>query len=194
MKTCRKCGETKAPEMFNFSGYKDKLRSWCKECYSVYNAEYRIKNAIKLKEYFHQLSSTEEYKLKNRAKTKQWKADNRDKVNAGNARYRAKNKDSINERHKERNKKIFAENPNYYIDRNKSFDEKYPNYQKEYKKKYDSWHRQNISDQYIRFIFNKLIPKGGKLTDIPQELIEAKRLQILINRRIKNENSNNTTK
>jgi len=193
MKPCKKCGETKAFDMFSFSGYKDKLRSWCKECYSVYGYEYRKKNADKLKEYYRQLCSTEEYKLKNRVKVKQWKAANPDKVNAGHAKYREKNKDAINLRHRERSSRLFAENPNYYKERNKKQEQSNPNYYSEYKKKYDSWHKQNISDQYIRFIFNKLIPKGAKLTNIPQALIEAKRLQILIKRRVENEKCNNTT-
>ena len=46
---------------------------------------------------------------------------------------------------------------------------------------------ERLSDAYVKQLMRVKI-------DVPQELIEAKRLQILINRRIKNENHNNTTK
>ena len=50
----------------------------------------------------------------------------------------------------------------------------------------------NLDDKYIKHLFTKggaTIPKS----EIPQALIEAKRLQILIKRRVKDEDSNRTT-
>jgi hypothetical protein len=51
-----------------------------------------------------------------------------------------------------------------------------------------------LSDRYIKQLFNTGKAGSVRIHNIPQELIEVKRLQILINRRIKDEKCNATTK
>lgn len=51
-----------------------------------------------------------------------------------------------------------------------------------------------LSDRYIKQLFNKSKKENIRISNIPQELIEAKRLQVLIKRRVKDEKCNAITK
>jgi hypothetical protein len=194
VKTCKKCGETK--ELTEFSKgklYADRLRPWCKGCYSTYNAEYRVKNIDRLKEYSKSYYSAEEVKIRNRASVKLWKKNNPEIVKKAAERYRDKNREEINARHREREKRLSEADPNYYYNKNLKAKQKNPEWFKQYVKTYHAKHRQELTGQYVMQLFNKRVPKERKLYDVPQALIEAKRLQLKI-RRMANENSNNTTK
>jgi hypothetical protein len=127
-------------------------------------------------------------------RSKEWKKANPEKVKINNARYRAKYKEELNARHRERDKRISAENPDYFKNRSAEFRKQNPKWCEEYFHNYRARHKEEASDLYIKRLFNKRLPKERRLYDLPTALIEAKRLQIFINRRIKNENSNTTKK
>jgi hypothetical protein len=195
MKTCSKCGGTKAHSDFSTgSKYKDGFRPWCKGCYSTYNAEYRAKNIDRLKEYSKSYYSAEEVKIRNRASVKLWKKNNPEIVKKAAERYRVKHREEINARHREREKRLSDTDPNYYYNKNIKAKQKNPEWFKQYVKTYHAKHRQELTGQYVMQLFNKRVPKERKIYDVPQALIEAKRIQLLIKRRVKNENDNNITK
>jgi hypothetical protein len=89
VKTCSKCGETKALGFFcKNKECNDGFRPRCKECMNSYGREFRKKNPDKCREYYR----------KNREK-------NREKIRVTSKKYYEKNKDKINEYGKERREK-----------------------------------------------------------------------------------------
>jgi hypothetical protein len=51
----------------------------------------------------------------------------------------------------------------------------------------------NLQDRYVKLLIRGKKKGALSIDNIPDVLVEAKRLEILIKRRVKNENSNNTT-
>ena len=120
---------------------------------------------------------------KNRSKCKDcwkeynagWRAENKDNVRKQIAKYYLENKDKI----KEINVKWRAENKDK-LRKNAA------KWKAENKTKYYEYHakyRENLADGYVagRIIQGTIL----KAKDIPIELIEAKRMQIMIHRKIK---------
>ena len=111
-------------------------------------------------------------------KWKEWYQENKEKINERNKKYYWENK----EKEKERKKKYYEANKEKLLEQRKKHRkeniEKYREYQKEGIK--------DLSDNYVK----GLLTDRTNLTykDIPQELIEAKRELIKINRFIKREN------
>jgi hypothetical protein len=197
MKTCCKCKESKELTEFNkHKGNKDGLQYTCNPCRKAIAAEYYIK--------------TIEAQA---ARGKRYREANIEKVRATRKRYYQENKEKIlarqkNEHTKEYNKKYYLEhsekskaraslwrkeNPEYAKAISRAWREAHPEQKKLSAREYAKKQRAKLSDSYIKAIFNHSIGGSIVVNNIPKELIEAKRLQILINRRIKDENSNTTT-
>lgn len=192
-KVCKKCG-VKQPTA-NFSKgkyYADGLRPWCKACSSEYMKNYQVENRERLNAYHKQISNTEEYKARAVERANKWKKENPDKVKAAAAKYRDKYREELKVRRKERVQNILITNPDYYKDRNKVFREKDIERYRMYGRRSRKKGRLLITDGYVKSLFNKNTAKGGRIKDIPKELIEVKRLEVLIKRRVKDEERNNT--
>jgi len=207
MKTCKNCGEEKPIEEFvKHKNTKDGHLNKCKLCHNLLvkkqyyanheytkqkNKEYREKNKEKLN------LCKRRYKEKNREKLrlaeKEWRKNNPEKSRERSKRY--------HEAHPNYKKEYYAKNKTKLIKKviewQKENKERYIKRVKEWKmKNYNAWlqnererHKtkvENLTDDYVV----KLLKGEGKLLmkDIPKELIEAKRLQILIKREIKNLN------
>lgn len=207
MKICKNCKEKKSIEEFVKSkNTKDGRLNKCKLCHNLLvkkqyydnheytkqkNKEYREKNKEKLN------LCNRRYKEKNREKLrlaeKEWRKNNPELSRERSRRYR--------EAHPNYKKEYYAENKSKLIKKvikwQKENKERYIKRVKEWKmKNYNAWlqnererHKtkvENLTDDYVV----KLLKGKGKLLmkDIPKELIEAKRLQILIKRQIKNLN------
>jgi hypothetical protein len=191
MKTCKKCGVEQLETNFSKGKlYADRLRPWCKVCCKEYMKSYYEAN----KKTLNKRPRSDQEKRSAVQRSKEWKKANPEKVKINNARYRAKYKEELNARHRERDKRISAENPDYFKNRSAEFRKQNPKWCEEYFHNYRARHKEEASDLYIKRLFNKRLPKERRLYDLPTALIEAKRLQIFINRRIKNENSNTTKK
>ena len=90
MKTCTRCQQEKNLEEFPFSKQKGKYHSYCRLCYNEYNREYRKNNPPD--------------KAKERAKQKEWRDKNPDKVKEKWAKWREKNPDYYKGKNKKRRK------------------------------------------------------------------------------------------
>ncbi len=78
------------------------------------------------------------------------------------------------------------------IEKTKEWAKRNKAYLSEQNKHYGRYAVDNLVDRYIKYLIKG---KGWlEISAIPEALIEVKRLQILINRRIKDENSNTITK
>jgi len=111
------------------------------------------------------------------SKHKIYRENNKEKITAQSKIYCEKNKESIRAKHKiyrENNKEKMTSKHKIYYENNK---EKITSKRKIY--------RENLSDSYVKEL---LTGKSGlSCKDIQQELIEIKRVQILIKRHIKNQ-------
>jgi hypothetical protein len=191
MKTCGGCKETRALTEFNkHKGNKDGLQDRCNACRKATAAEYYIR--------------TKEIQAE---RNKCYRMANPDKVRATSKRYYQENKEMIlakhkNEHTKEYNKKYYLEhsekskaravvwrkeNPEAAKAISKSWRKAHPEQCKSSAREYAKKLRSNLGDGYIKHIFNNGKTGNFRLQNIPQELIEVKRLQILINRRIRDE-------
>ena len=118
------------------------------------------------------------YRLNNleavNARIAKWREENKEHVLARDKAYRERNKEKINARMKKWSKE------------NKE-------YKNQKRKEYENEQSKNLTDYHIvHKVLNS--KKYGfqhrrKVDEIPKELIEAKRLQLLIKRGLKNENS-----
>ena len=204
MKTCKTCGEEKPIEEFVKSkNTKDGRLNKCKLCDNLVRKEQYYAN------HEYRKQKDKEYREKNKEKVKLWshkyKEKNREKIRIADREWRKNNPKLSRERsrrwrklhgkeHYQENKQMFIANAVRWQKENK---ERYIKRVKEWKmKNYNAWlqnererHKtkvENLTDDYVV----KLLKGKGKLLmkDIPKELIEAKRLQILIQREIKNLN------
>ena len=161
-KTCTGCKETK--ELVNF--YKNNLGKFgyscrCKECQKIYrnlNVDkfkesaklYRELNKHKWKEYH------EKNKEKNLKRLHEYQIINKEKIKAREKVYRKNNKDTIKKRLKDYNsvnkEKLRISRSIYFIE-----------------------NKNNLTDVYIRGLIQS---KNKNLKNIPQEIIELKRIQI----------------
>jgi hypothetical protein len=206
-KQCKQCREIKPlEELVKHTAMKDGRLNKCKLCYAIYKKkEYYENHELKLQK-------AREYRDNNKEIIKKgsqrYKAKNREKIAAWEREWRKNNP----KKSRERSQRYHDSHPNYkkeYYAKNRSMlIKKTIEWQKENKEKhlkrikawkmknYDTWlqyerkrHKtkvENLTDGYVA----KLLKGNGKLLmkDVPTELIEAKRLQILIQREIKNLN------
>jgi len=166
-KICKKCFTAKPLDEYHKSSrYKSGYLARCKECVNLKSNKWR-KNHVKL--------HPEKYKC---TETKlEWQRKDR----AANP-----------EKYKAYTKKYY----NLYADKLKETYKQWAALNKEALRKSNKQYRKlrvgELHDGYIKFLLNN--KNKTNLVDIPQALIEVKRLQILIKRRVKNENSNSITK
>ena len=173
-KKCSKCGEVKLLECFS----RDKTRKdgysvECKKCNTEYGAKYRAKNREKLN------AKAAEYHAKNRekinARAAKYYVENAEKRESITAKYRAKNREKINARAAE----YRAKNP----EKRKSINAKYYVENAEKIKARTDKYTEQLTDTYIK---NQIKQQTGvPYEHITQELIETKRLHILIQRKLK---------
>lgn len=207
MKTCKNCGEEKPIEEFvKNKNTKDGRLNRCYICDRL----------IRKKQYYtnheYRKQKEKEYREKNKEKVKLWshkyKEKNREKIRLAEREWRKNNP----EKSRERSKRYHEAHPNYkkeYYAKNKTkLIKKVVEWQKEnkerYKKRLEEWKmrdyskylemerlrgkkaRNKLTDAYVVHLLRD--NKKLLMEDVPKELIEAKRLQILIKREIKNLN------
>lgn len=92
-KTCNKCGEVKAVAEFgkDASG-SDGLRSQCRSCRNIANADYRKANPEKIK------AKAAKYRAENPAYMKGWFAANPEKQKANNDKWRYANPEKVKDK------------------------------------------------------------------------------------------------
>jgi hypothetical protein len=180
-KTCKTCNEEKPLDLFS----KEKRNSdghagQCRKCLSIYVKNYYLNNKENIKK-----------------KSSTYYAKNKEKINESNNLRYQKNKT----RYTEIQKKWIENNPEkvkgYRKTSNINRLGKYKDIQKlwvinnleavkEYRKTLKKFNSENLTDSYVRGILQKRTQISGG--DLPQELVEVKRVQILINREIRNKN------
>ena len=172
MKTCKKCKVDKPITEF----YEGKGRV-CKACYRLSRVKYYMANKEKIlaknKEpefrkkarelHAYKMLNDPEYKARYSAKRKRFRDKNKDELRAYNLAYIKKN--TAIRKEKKRTKRLTPE---------------YKAQEREYVIK----QRDNFTDVYVR---QQLVKRSTlKVADIPQSLVEVKRLQLKI-RRLANE-------
>jgi hypothetical protein len=208
VKTCKKCGETKALELFNKSTRTlDGHLGSCKSCLTAYKKQWKQDNPNKNIEYYDNylaregksrrvLKTDEEKRIKyNETQTKWRKADRKkhpEKYKSSPRKIEWQKIDRLMHPEKYRGyvKNCYERNRQKYIARTKAWYEDNKEYVAKKQKVYNRNRVDKLQDPYVK----SLIKGKGELSidDIPKALIEVKRLEILIKRRVKNENSNNT--
>ena len=124
------------------------------------------------------------------AATKAWIEANKERVKKCKAEYQKNNKALITERHKKWKARLKETNPEKYKAMRKADYVKYKEY---YDKQNNIASKQRVQDMPDAYIRQIILWDMDKTIQIPQSMIEAKRLEILIKRRIKNEECNTTT-
>lgn len=186
-KQCNKCKAIKDASRFRVRLNKNKylmLNSICMEC-----------ELINAKEYYERNKSDEEFKRKNRERAKAYKDKNCDEVRARRQKpeYLKKHSSWEKKRYGKKREEIAAkmkikrQTPDYknkmraYREKNK---DKIYSQEVVTKKRYAEKHRDNVTDEYV---IRQLVGQGYATRESLQsypEIIEAKRLQILIKRQI----------
>lgn len=124
------------------------------------------------------------------AATKAWMDSNKERVKKVKAEYQQKNKEIIAQRHKKWLMTLRETNPEKYKAMKKAGYEKYKEWHDTYNREASRKRVKQLPDAYIKYV---ILWNSDKTIEIPQGMIEAKRLQILINRRVKNEERNSIT-
>ena len=204
MKTCKTCGEEKPIEEFVKSkNTKDGRLNKCKLCDNLIRKEQYYAN------HEYRKQKDKEYREKNKEKVKLWshkyKEKNREKIRIADREWRKNNPELSRERSK-RWRKLHGKE--HYQKNKQMFVDNVVRWQKENKERYNKrtreWRIKNYAkciekERLLRkktrlkltdgYVVRLLRGKGKLLVkDAPKELIEAKRLQILIQREIKNLN------
>ena len=224
MKTCKKCGISKPLEAYPKSTRtNDGHLGSCQVCRNAYavawrardpekhratRAEWRTKNPNKNIEYYDNYLSREgkarripktpeEIRLRQNEYNKKWEKQDRKK-------HPEKYKTTPRQLEWQRIDRLM--HPEKYRMYSKTYYDRDP---KKHRAKSAAWYKANkelVAEKNIvynrnrvdklkdHYVISLIKGKGGKLTDIPKALIEVKRLEILIKRRVKNENSNDTKK
>lgn len=201
-KRCLKCGTIKAVSLFSKDrSRKDGYHPYCKKCKAINDKTYREYNKGKVK------TKRIEYYKKNRGKIlvyqKKYAEKNKDKIAIYKLKYREENIEKIKKSQRERyfNYKntdyagLCERRKKYRLNRKVNNPEKLRN---EERNKYLNWRKGNplkykihkkrnaqaaickLADRYIK----KLLKRDGVI-DPPAWLINVKRQQILLNRRLK---------
>jgi hypothetical protein len=161
-----------------------------------YQRRYYAERKEKYKEYRQQYYQDNKEKLN--AYVKKWQEENKEQFIAKRKAYQVKNREKINAQQKANIAKLFAENPEKYraMRRAKKVAQKTkdPQAWNEKARKYNHPAQKRmvaeLKDAYIRQRLtreNDDGPRKVSAKDIPQSLVEAKRLQLMILRSLKNE-------
>jgi hypothetical protein len=194
VKTCNKCGETKAlTEYAKDSKLKDGHTGSCKKCQNAYQREWYKNNLEKRlasrKKHYEKYKEVINAKTRVKRTTDEFRAKRRatrdlEKNKISCRKYYANNYESkIKPRHAE-----YSARPEV-IERAKEL------HRKDYLTKGIERNKRKIAEVTPKYV-KELLRQSGNLkgVPIPEALIAVKRLQILIKRRVKNEISNNITK
>jgi hypothetical protein len=158
--------------------------------------KYYVENKEKYKEYRKQYYQNNKEKMK--ALTKKWMAENKERHYATHKAYRDANREKINAQQKAKTEQLFAENPEKIRQarratkaRMKAQDPRAWN-DKMKKYNYPAQRRmvEELKDAYVRQRLTRANDDGPRTIsakDIPQSLVEAKRLQLMILRSLRNE-------
>lgn len=175
-RACKKCGEEKPlEEFYKGSKYRDGMMTTCKVCYRKYQRQYRDKPEIKAqnaayhKEWLkrnpgYHVQRYAEDAEKQREYSRSWKAANKEKVKAARRKHYIKNRDAIIQKQKEYNN----------------------NYKPKCRAKINASRKRsvaNLCDFYVRGIISR--DTGVSADQIPIEVVEHKRLQIQLKRKLK---------
>ncbi len=94
-KTCGRCRESKTLDNFGKNG--SRLRSFCKDCISIRNKEYKMNYGDDFKEYLKEYQK--EYKIRNRNRLKlydkKWRDDNKNKINLHKRKWERENREKM---------------------------------------------------------------------------------------------------
>ena len=171
MKKCGKCKKDKDKSFYSKnSNKKDKLHTWCKECCAEYISNYRTIHKDKI------ILDQKKYRLNNKEKAaayiKEYRLANKEKIAAKVKQYRLANL-----------KRIYEINKKYHISN--------PEKRKQYTLNYRGLslergrnERLTLSDKYVRELLCGK-QKGLVSKMWPISLVQAKREQILIKRKLK---------
>jgi hypothetical protein len=158
-KKCAKCGEVKPLDLFsNNKTKKDGKQSQCKKCSRELNRKWYLENAEKAKE-----------------AVRKWRLENREKERERARKWSLENP----EKARERFRKWYLENAEKARERAREWNLENPDKVREHERKW----RDSLSDGYV----TKLIKRSALPPEIIEEnpeLIELKRLQIQLNRKI----------
>jgi len=163
VKKCTKCGLLKDLTGFykNAKG-KGGLQAHCKNCAKVASKEYRLTNLEMCR------AKKKLYCAKNRdmilAEKKRYYENNRDRLIRKAREYELNNRDKVNAAHRNWNNKNIE-------------------LRKLINKRYNTKSKGQLTDSYVKRILTKR--SDLKFKDIPNELVEIKRTQLLIKRHIK---------
>jgi hypothetical protein len=159
--------------------YQRKYREAHKEKYKEYSKKYYAENKEKMNAY-----------------VRKWQEENKEKFRATQKAYQDANREKINAQQKINAAKLFAENPEKYrvLRRARKAAEKAKD-PKAYNEKMRIWNKpsqqkmvEQLTDSYVRARLSRSNDDGPKRIsskDIPQGLVEAKRLQLMILRSLK---------
>ena len=166
-RVCKKCGEEKLLEEFiKVKSCKYGHGHTCKVCANTRFRKHKSKNEQHYKDYFIK------YYL-----------NNRDYINKQQREYQNNNKEYINKQQREYQKKYRINNKEYLNKRSKEY--RNNNNNRDYINKQQREYRKGLPDSYCSDqLIQRIKGIGCKLTskDIPQELIELKRVQLQIHR------------
>jgi hypothetical protein len=180
MKTCTQCGENKElTEFFKANNTKDKRRSNCKQCSKNY-----------VKRFFSDPERLAQRREKNVNRMRIYRIEHPEKTKEANDKYRFTH---IEER-RAYGKKIYEKHKIIYNENKRKRRRDNPIKVRALCNARAKRAKENLNDHYVRNILVNGLNVRLKLNEIPKELIEAKRLQLLIKRRVKNEISNDITK
>ena len=187
MKVCRRCREVKALELFNKNKSKENgLQDNCRQCQKAFNKAYRDNNADKARQYY--LDNAEKMRLKAaawyksntekaRETAKKYSELNKEKVRERSVIYRKNNKEKLGQIRINRKidillcaRKYRENNHEKVLLATKVWREANPDNAKKW--------REALPDSYVITLL--------RVKNSPKELIELKRVQILITRELRN--------
>lgn len=193
MKTCSKCGKTKALDAFHARrGASDGRRSACKACRSTTAARYYEENGESVRAYAARYRKANLDKVK--AACARWRETNPEKTRAYDARYRKEKPEKGKEQNaryrKKHSEKIKAYGALYRNGRREHLQVYQASYREENRERLRSEGRRRgadavatLKDYYVR----TRIAQAARVKShrIPQELVEAKRTCLIVERQLK---------
>ena len=203
MKTCKKCGESKKLELFAVSSRtRDGHLGVCRGCTLAYAKQWKQDNPEKVTAWYdnhlesigktrHVLKTPEEIRARNNEYDLRWKKQDRvkhpEKYKSSPRKIEWQRLDKLMnpEKYKRYVKNCYERNRQKYIAKTSAWREANKEYVAEKQKTYNRNRVYNLRDPYVKSLI-----KGKTeipIATIPQALIEAKRLEVLIKRKLRDE-------
>lgn len=194
MKTCKKCGDNKPLQDFlKDTSLKDGHSGTCKECHRAYQRAWYKNNQEK------RVASRKKHYEKNKevinARTRAKRTTDEFRAQRRATRDLEKNKISCRKYYANNYESKIKPRHDVYYSRPEVIERVKEAHRKDYLTKGIERNKRKIAEVTPKYV-RELLRQDGTLkgVPIPDALIEVKRLEILIKRRVKNENSNNITK